>query len=131
MRRTRKPKEYPTENIEWGESATDKKFYTPTSEAIRNLVLSGDNPGGEDVYDFQDGKDDGRALPIWRQEGVDRAEMSQAMMDIEDEMAEIKENERAAGELESKRAARKAEAKATQVEAIKEAMEATKTEPKA
>lgn len=131
MRRTRKPKEYPTESIEWGKSVTDDKFYTPTSEAIRNLILSGDSAGGQDVYDFKDGKDDGRAMPIWRQQGVDRAEISQEMLKQKQEIEEIQENEKTNARLSEKRAKEKIEKIQDQTTAMKNAIEATKSEPKA
>lgn len=131
MKRTRKPKSYPTENIEWGQSKTDDKFYTPTKKAIENLMLNQGSPQGKDVYDFEDGKDDGRNLPIWREQGVDRAEISQEMIKMNTDIEKIKTQEAEKSNYEARKAQKEQKEMLNQKEMMKQALNESKTEPKA
>lgn len=119
----------PTFSIKWGKSQTDDKFFTPTAESVKNMMISGQTAGdmGEQLYDFPDGKDDGRELNITRWEGVDRAEISQAQIKTQQELKDIKNEEKFNKNMSQKKAQQAQE----QVNILKTAIEATKTEPKA
>lgn len=62
-------------------SIVDRTNFIPDSEAIKRLVSarSFTAPELKALYDFPDGKDDGRKIPVARMKGVDIAELSQEL----------------------------------------------------
>lgn len=70
---------------DFGESKADFAAFVPTAESVRSLPV-GDI--GLQHYDFPDGKDDGRPVPLGRKRGVDIAELSE---EIVQQQANVKE----------------------------------------
>lgn len=62
---------------DFGESKADFSAFVPTAESVRSLPV-GDI--GLQHYDFPDGKDDGRPVPLGRKRGVDIAELGEAII---------------------------------------------------
>lgn len=112
----------------WGKSKTDAKEWVSTAEQIRNMMLADEAPTTDGLYDYPDGKDDGKELPIDRIEGIDRAEVSQKLQRAKKELNQIREE----SENDTKKAKRDLQKKKELIETVKaaaEAIDATKTEP--
>lgn len=76
----------------------DDSCFIPMSEAIKQLSVNNSN-GTTDglMYDFENGRDDGRSIPISRCKDVkDIAEISSAIMDDVNKVTESIESERKA-----------------------------------
>lgn len=67
------------------ESKADFTKFVPTSESVRSLP-AGDI--GLQHYDYPDGRDDGRPVPIGRRRGVDIAELSEEVRKQQGSIAE-------------------------------------------
>lgn len=76
----------------------DDSCFIPMSEAIKQLsVNNGSGTSDGLMYDFPNGKDDGRAIPISRCKDVkDIAEVSAAIMEDVNKVTESLESERKA-----------------------------------
>ncbi len=72
----------PVNSRKFDDSLVEKQFFTPQKESVRRLLATPSAVKGVQQYDFDDGVDDGRSLPITRYEGVDRAEVSQYEMTL-------------------------------------------------
>lgn len=72
----------PVNTRKFDDSIVEKQFFTPQKESVRRLLATPTAVKGVQQYDFDDGIDDGRGLPITRYEGVDRAEVSQYEMSL-------------------------------------------------
>lgn len=120
-----------SEKIQWNEveSVADPKFYTPTSELINNIMLGEGTDNSQDTYDFPDGKDNGKELPIWLRQGVDRAEISQEMLKMQNEIEEFDQKSRADTKEAQEAIANKKQI-IQDIKEIKTALEETKAEPK-
>lgn len=70
------------------ESITDKSFFIPTSQQLQGLQRNTMTQEDLQHYDFKDGKDTGKPVPITRKQGIDLAEISTA---IHNEQETIKE----------------------------------------
>lgn len=80
------------------EYVVDDSCFIPMSEAIKQLSVNNGN-GTTDglMYDFENGRDDGRPIPISRCKDVkDIAEISSAIMDDVNKVTESIESERKA-----------------------------------
>lgn len=122
------PKGSEAEDYNWGKSKTDAKEWISTAEQIRNMMLADEAPTTQGLYDFKDGKDNGKELPIDRIEGIDRAEVSQKMQTAQRELKHLEEEAAA----DTKKAKRQRQQKEEFIETIKEAqnaLDASKTEP--
>lgn len=84
------------------ESITDKSSFIPNSQLMRKAAREGAN--AQAFYDFEDGKDDGRKVPVARIKGADIAEISEEIR---------KEQKDAKTKIEDAQAKAKAEAEAT------------------
>lgn len=62
---------------DFDKSVADFTQFVPTAESVRSLP-AGDI--GLQHYDFPDGKDDGRAVPLGRKRGIDIAELSESVV---------------------------------------------------
>lgn len=98
-------------------SITDKSSFIPNAQLMRKALQEGANT--QALYDFTDGKDDGRKVPVARIKGADIAEISE---EIKKEQKKIK------GKIEEAEANAKAEAEAqaqaqASLEAYKKALE--------
>lgn len=61
-------------------SITDKTAYVPDAEAVKRLKMAGaESLISPSMYDFPDGVDDGRKVPVARLKGVDIAEVQAAI----------------------------------------------------
>lgn len=120
-----------SEKIKWNEveSVADPKFYTPTSELIENIMLGEGTDNSQDIYDFPDGIDNGKELPIWLRQGVDRAEISQEMLKTQNELEELKSKSKA-DTKEAQEAIANKKQLIQDIQEIKTALEKTKAEPK-
>lgn len=67
------------------ESITDKSSFIPNAQLMRKAAREGAN--AQVFYDFEDGKDDGRKVPVARIKGADIAEISEK---IKKEQKEVK-----------------------------------------
>lgn len=80
---------------DFGDSKADFTAFVPTAESVRSLPV-GDI--GLQHYDFPDGRDDGRQVPIGRKRGVDIAELSEEILvqqgSISEQWKEYKANEK-------------------------------------
>ena len=75
--------------VESGEYVVDDSCFCPTSEAIKQLGRISDPSSGQlaEVYDFPNGKDNGKTLPITRRRDFhDLAEISQEIRAQTDKM---------------------------------------------
>lgn len=71
------------------ESITDKSHFVPIADAVRSLKAGSISP---EHYDFPDGKDNGMAIPLSRQRGLDISEVSEAIVNqMEDVKGKIKD----------------------------------------
>lgn len=64
------------------ESIADMSSYVPNKEIMRKAATGQIN--GQALYDFQDGKDDGRKVPVSRIKGKDIAELSEEIKKQQD-----------------------------------------------
>lgn len=70
-------------------SITDKSHFVPIADAVRSLKAGSISP---EHYDFPDGKDNGMAIPLSRQRGLDISEVSEAIVNqMEDVKGKIKD----------------------------------------
>lgn len=68
--------DYTEKTKTYSKSITDKSHFVPVSEQVKALAFSGmTQPSGK--YDYADGRDDGRPIPLARHKSVDIAELSQ------------------------------------------------------
>lgn len=75
--------------VESGEFVVDDSCFCPTSEAIKQLGRISDPSSGQlaEVYDFPNGRDNGKKLPITRRRDFnDLAEYSQEIREQTDKM---------------------------------------------
>lgn len=84
------------------ESITDKSSFIPNSQLMRKAAREGAN--AQVFYDFEDGKDDGRKVPVARIKGADIAEISE---EIKKEQKDVK------AKIDDANAKAQAEAEAT------------------
>lgn len=79
----------------------DDSCFIPMSEAVRQLEVSSSSDNTVENYDFPDGKDDGRSIPISRRKNVkDIAEVSSEIMsDINNLSEKISKNQKKAAEI--------------------------------
>lgn len=83
-----------------GEFVVDDSCFVPMSEAIKQLNRINDPTNGQlaEIYDFPNGKDTGKSIPITRRHDIkDIAEISSEIMDSTKKMA----NEIAEGKQEA------------------------------
>lgn len=85
--------------MEFDESQTDPSFAHPASALAQGLKTSAAYGAlAKQFYDFNDGKDDGSAMPISRQKGVDLAEISQ---DVARRRADVESEQKALSDAQS------------------------------
>lgn len=74
-------------------SRADQLSYQPTSKLIDQMIRTGQLVlASKAQYDFPDGKDDGRSVPVDRLRGLDYPEVSQLMAENEAKIDEHKKN---------------------------------------
>lgn len=89
---------YESKSKTYSKSLTDKSHFIPVSEQVKALAFTGmTQTGGK--YDYLDGHDDGRAVPLARHKSVDIAELSQdirrSQADITDKINTLKRKQAA------------------------------------
>lgn len=81
-------------------SRADQLSYQPTSKLIDQMIRTGQMVlASKSQFDFPDGKDDGRDVPVDRLRGLDYPEISQMMADNE---SKLKEHEKNLSEISAK-----------------------------
>lgn len=83
----------PVIKVEYPVSRADQLSYTPTAKLVDTMFRTGQMvQASKQHYDFADGKDDGRDVPIDRMRGLDYPEISMAMSENEEKMKQHKKN---------------------------------------
>lgn len=100
----------PVIHIQYPKSRADQLSYQPTSKLIDQMIRTGQLVlAAKSQYDFPDGKDDGRDVPVDRLRGLDYPEISQLMQENE---SKLKEHEKNLSEMSQKK--KKSEAKSVE-----------------
>lgn len=82
-------------------SRADQLSYQPTAKLIDQMIRTGQLVlASKSQYDFPDGKDDGRDVPVDRLRGLDYPEISQLMQENENK---LKEHEKNLSEISAKK----------------------------
>lgn len=90
-------------------SRADQLSYQPTAKLIDQMIRTGQLVlAAKSQYDFPDGKDDGRDVPVDRLRGLDYPEISQLMQENENKLKAHEENLKAMATKQSKEKADKA-----------------------
>lgn len=83
----------PVIHISYPKSRADQLSYQPTSKLIDQMIRTGQLVlASKAQYDFPDGHDDGRPVPVDRLRGLDYPEVSQMMAENETKLNEHKKN---------------------------------------
>lgn len=87
----------PVIKVEYPKNRADQLSYQPTAKLVDTMFKTGQMVvASKQNYDFADGKDDGKSIPIDRQRGIELPEVSQIMQENEAKLEEHKKNLRAA-----------------------------------
>lgn len=77
----------PVIKVSYPKSRADQLSFTPTAKLVDQMFRTGQMvQSSKALYDFPDGKDDGRDVPIDRMRGLDYPEISQMMADNESKL---------------------------------------------
>lgn len=89
-----KGKDYdPIIRVTYPKSRADQLQYQSTAKLVDQMVRTGQLVlASKSQYDFPDGKDDGRSVPVDRLRGLDYPEISQAMAENEKKLDAHKKN---------------------------------------
>lgn len=83
----------PVIHTKYPSSRADQLSYQPTSKLIDQMIRTGQLVlASKAQFDFPDGKDDGRDVPVDRLRGLDYPEVSQMMSENEEKLAKHKKN---------------------------------------
>lgn len=83
----------PVIHVRYPKSRADQLSYQPTSKLIDQMIRTGQMVlASKNQFDFPDGKDDGRDIPIDRMRGLDYPEISQMMSENEAKISKHKKN---------------------------------------
>lgn len=86
----------PVIKIEYPKNRADQLSYQPTAKLVDTMFKTGQMvTASKQNYDFADGKDDGKSIPLDRQRGIELPEVSQLMQENEAKLAEHNKNLRA------------------------------------
>lgn len=96
----------PVIDIDYPKSRADQLSYQPTAKLIDQMVRTGQLVlAAKNQYDFPDGKDDGRSVPIDRVRGLDLPEISMALAESEQRLEGHKKNLKAMADMDEKKSA--------------------------
>lgn len=91
----------PVIKVVYPKSRADQLSYQPTSKLVDAMVRTGQLVlASKNLYDFPDGKDDGRDVPVDRVRGLDYPEISMAMAENEKKVEAHRRNIKAMAEKE-------------------------------
>lgn len=83
----------PVIRVSYPTSRADQLSYTPTGKLVDQMFRTGQMvQASKQNYDFADGVDDGRDVPVDRMRGLDYPEISQAMAESEAKLKAHKKN---------------------------------------
>lgn len=83
----------PVIHVEYPVSRADQLSYTPTAQLVDTMFRTGQMvQASKQNYDFDDGKDDGRGVPVDRMRGLDYPEISMALAENEQKLKAHKRN---------------------------------------
>lgn len=83
----------PVIKVEYPKNRADQLSYQPTAKLVDTMFRTGQMVvSSKQNYDFADGKDDGKSIPIDRQRGIELPEVSQLMQENEAKLEEHKKN---------------------------------------
>lgn len=83
----------PLIHVKYPKNRADQVSFTPTAKLVDQMFRTGQMVlASKAQYDFPDGKDDGRSVPLDRVRGLDLPEISQAMQENEAKLKEHDEN---------------------------------------
>lgn len=100
----------PLIHVRYPKSRADQLSYQPTSKLIDQMIRTGQMVlASKNQFDFPDGKDDGREIPIDRVRGLDYPEISQMMSENEAKLSKHKKNLATMAEQEKAKAEEQAE----------------------
>lgn len=100
----------PLIHVRYPKSRADQLSYQPTSKLIDQMIRTGQMVlASKNQFDFPDGKDDGREIPIDRVRGLDYPEISQMMSVNEAKISKHKKNLATMAEQEKAKAEEQAE----------------------
>lgn len=100
----------PLIHVRYPKSRADQLSYQPTSKLIDQMIRTGQMVlASKNQFDFPDGKDDGREIPIDRVRGLDYPEISQMMSENEAKISKHKKNLATMAEQEKAEASEQAE----------------------
>lgn len=100
----------PLIHVRYPKSRADQLSYQPTSKLIDQMIRTGQMVlASKNQFDFPDGKDDGREIPIDRVRGLDYPEISQMMSENEAKISKHKKNLATMAEQEKAKAEEQAE----------------------
>lgn len=95
----------PVIKVEYPKNRADQLSYQPTAKLVDTMFKTGQMvTSSKQNYDFADGKDDGKSIPLDRQRGIELPEVSQLMQENEAKLKQHQEN------LKKRTAEKKAEA---------------------
>lgn len=81
----------PVLSVSYPKNRADQLSHTPTAKLVDQMFRTGQMVlASKALYDFPDGKDDGRDVPVDRLRGLDYPEVSQAMLENEQKLEEHK-----------------------------------------
>lgn len=79
----------PVISVSYPKNRADQLSHTPTAKLVDQMFRTGQMVlASKALYDFPDGKDDGRDVPVDRLRGLDYPEVSQAMLENEQKLEE-------------------------------------------
>lgn len=106
----------PRLRINYPKNRADQLSYQPTSKLVDTMFKTGQMiTASKQAYDFPDGKDDGKSVPLDRMRGIEMPEVSQLMQENEAKITEHSEKmKRATAERRKKEADAKADQSAQQ-----------------
>lgn len=94
--------DYQIPDEHYTESLVDRSHFVPIAEALKSLDTAHDT---QLHYDFQNGRDDGREIPLSRKPGRDIAEYSRKVAELQED---VKSSIKKAQELDSAKKAAEA-----------------------
>lgn len=75
--------------ISYPKNRADQLSYQPTSKLVDTMFKTGQMvTASKQAYDFPDGKDDGKSVPLDRMRGIEMPEVSQLMQENEAKLSE-------------------------------------------
>lgn len=94
----------PLIHVVYPDNRADQLSYVPTAKMVDTMFRTGQMvQASKQFYDFSDGNDDGRAIPLDRMRGLEMPEISQALNENETKLNAHSENIKAMAKEDRRR----------------------------